>query len=917
MTAALDTPLDTVLGTAVDTAVDTAPAALPETVLEAVRTGRTAELPGLLKHLDRAGRRTLLDELKQLRREMRGWDWDRWHEREARGRALLIAGAACHTGAAAAAAWIGARDLRTWQDLPADTLLDLLSDRDPKWLGDLAHRLAGRAATARQDYPLISELVRHAACPVPLTDAYVEGWAAALAWDRPGSRAGVPLELALRRDPHVRDLVPRLFETAEPVDAFAWLFDPENPHHWPSALAALAEDGCVDRATLVDGCIDRLLRGGKPAQLKYYLVLLQRLDPTQDEERQHTADWLALASDAPSATAGYAQQTLARLAEAGLLDTGLLTEMTEAVLFRPEKKLVRAQLVLLGKLLRRNPAAAPAVLPVLGSAFGHEDTDIQERALKLVAAHLPADEALRADLADCAALLSPAHRARATELFGADAAAADTPAGDYRELLPPRPVPTPLAPAPGSVAETVELVAAVVNSATATVAEFERALDGLVRHAHRDRPALAEGLRPALAGRWWLDDTDAAAQFPPDRFDGLEVVAAAVLDKVAPKARRHGHGTVPRFHQGCRHTALEDVRNHRLREAARYVRTAPLPFLLATPLVETGSIEPEELIRRLAEYRRLAVSPAPADFAQALLRVRRDPAAAPAAAALNTRQGDRLAAWLGSAGAPPAVTRRTADARPAGTSWWENAGLDVPHLVLETGERPFVQAELPPEFHPLGRPHTGTTRCHWWRLAAADLAVLPEDRETLAAWLLPQIARCAASEERGAAEILPRLAEAGGPAGEALHLAVATGLGARHCEDRLAAVDALLTLAAREELDAVRLGSDLAELLRLGTVKPNRFADAVRTAAGTGAYATVWAVLAAALPALLTAPAQPNGTGELLAIAADCVEQCGAATPEPDGLAVTAARPGRSRLVTQAGRLRDALHRHSAPPAGS
>ncbi|MFD9334926.1 hypothetical protein ACFWBF_11035 [Streptomyces sp. NPDC060028] len=103
----------------------------------------------------------------------------------------------------------------------------------------------------------------------------------------------------------------------------------------------------------------------------------------------------------------------------------------------------------------------------------------------------------------------------------------------------------------------------------------------------------------------------------------------------------------------------------------------------------------------------------------------------------------------------------------------------------------------------------------------------------MAAWRFPEVTACAIHEARGGLAALPGLAAVGGPAGPALHLVVATSLGAHHPEDRLRAVDALLTLGAREELDAGRLGGDLSELLNLGTVKPNRLADSLRTAAAS------------------------------------------------------------------------------------
>ncbi|MFB6561195.1 DUF6493 family protein [Streptomyces sp. NPDC056400] len=878
----------------------TTPAAhITEEVLSAVRAGRTTELPDLLRPLEPVQRRALLAGLKELRGELRSSRWERWEDRNRVNPALVVAGAGCITGAAAAATWIGAADLRRWRrQPPTAALLDVLSGRDPKWLGDLAHRLAARSATAEQDYPLIRELVRLAGCPVPTTDGCVEGWATAVGASRS------PLVVTLRRDPHLTALAPRLFETAEPVRVLTWHRDPDGPDNWPTALAALAAEGCLDRAVLLDGCTARLLRGGKPAQLKPYQEILEALRPTAEEERERVADWIALAADAPSAVAGTAQQTLARLAAAGHLTPRRLAEMAAAVLFRPEKKLVRSQLVLIGKELTRNPAAAPELLPELAEAFGHADTGIQERALKLVAAHLTADPGLRAELAERAHLLSQVHRARAVELLGPAAAPAGE-SGPYQEILPPLPVPAPLAPAPETVAETVELVAAVINARAATVEEFERALDGLVRHAYRDRAALAEALRPALADRWWLDPEQ--SRYYTQELPGLEHVAACVLD--APPTGTPDPALVS-WRSDCHHPAIGAATHARVAEAAQRIASRPVPFLLATPTVETGSLDPRVLVARLAEYGRLGADPAPADLAQALLRVRRDASVIPEAAALGTPAGDRLAAWLGEAGRPVAVTRRTA---PAVEHRW--GGVTPARLVLDTAQRTTVVREFPHRFHELAKARTATDRCWDGRDDTLMIAVLPEDREALAAWCLPVVTAGAVNEARESAAALPLLAAAGGPAGPALHLAVATGLGARHPEDRLRAVDALLTLAAQGELDAVRLGCDLAELIALGTVKPSRLADSLRTLAATGAYATTWAVLAAALPALLTGAADPRGAGDLLSTAAECVEQCGAAAPEPAGLASVAARGGSSRLVTQAARLRDALRRNEGAPA--
>ncbi|QNP67699.1 hypothetical protein IAG43_31375 [Streptomyces genisteinicus] len=850
-------------------------------------------MPALVAPLDRARRRDLLAALKELRGDLRASGWDRWDERVRVSPALLVAGAACQTGAAAAASWIGGRDMRLRGRVPVRELVEVLEDRTPRWLGDLAHRLAARASTARDDYPLVRELVRRAGCPMPTADGCVDGWATE-AWTERGRLTDV-----LRRDPHLTAFAPRLFETPEPVASLAAHHEPGAPEQWPGALAALAAEGRLDRAVLLDACTARLLRGGPVLQLKPYRAVLESLRPTPEEERERTADWIALTADAPSPVAGQAQEVLARLAAAGQLAPARLAEMSAGVFFRPEKKLVRAQLTLLGRALARDPGTASVLLPVLGEAFGHPDTDVQERALKLAAAHLGDDGDLRARLAGLAHLLSPVHRARAVALLGADAAPAEEP-GPYEEILPPLLPPAPLGPSPASVEETVELVAAVVNARVAPVEEFERALDGLVRHAHRDRAALAAALRPALADRYWLDP--ARRHYYTDDLPGLEHVAAAVLDARPSGPKPEALVT---WRSDCHHADAAAARHARVVEAARGVVDGSLPFLLSTPTLTSGSLDPDALVSRLAEYARTGTRPGPVDFAQALFRVRRDASALPGAAALGTPEGERLAAWLGESGRPAAVTRRA-----GGVGFHGRDTLDR-HL-LDTGERAAAAAEFPPAFRALAAAREGAGRC--WDAGDPDvlIAMLPEDRDTLAAWSLARVTSCALDDERGGTDMLPGLAAAGpaGPAGPALHLAVATGLGARHADDRLRSVDALLTLAGRRELDTALLGADLCELLEMGTVKPGRLADALRTAAATGAHATVWAVLSGVLPVLLTGSGDPRGTGELVETAAECAEQSRAVAEPLAGLEAVAARPGRSRLVTQAARLRDALRRN-------
>ncbi|MFD8609777.1 DUF6493 family protein [Streptomyces sp. NPDC059631] len=878
-------------------------------LMDAVRAGRTAETVALLDGMTDAERRAEFPALKELRKELRAARWGAESRRAYP--ALHAAGAACQTGAAGVATWIAAADMR-WPGAAPAVFLHLLGDRDPAWLADVVHRLAQRPASSGVRFELMAGLVRLAGCPVPTTDAYVRGWAQHMAglWQRGGHLAD-----RLRGEPQLRELVRALFATDDIGGVLGWGSE-EGPHSWHGALALLTADGRLDRAETVDACVARLLRGGSTGDHRAFLRVLKALGLTREEERARVADWVAMASDAASPVAAHAQALLGALALDGELPHRALAQLSAAVLFRPERKLVRTQLVLLGKVLGRGAGAADALLPTVAGAFGHEDADVQERALKLVERHLKklrSTEA-RASVVAAAGQLGPALRGRATGSLGA--APLDASALVHEEILPPVPGPARLAPAPSSPAELAEEVGAAL-AAESDSATFERTLDGLVRHAFRDAAALREALEPVVARRWWAETEEHAAVRVESRFhrhyrglvgtsDALDLLLVALHEKVSvTRLHRATQAEVPRHL--CGHGALSHAFDSRVWEVAYRIRTRPLPFLLATPTWSTGLLEPGELVTRLEEYGRLGARVAAADFAQALLRVRREDraaaeAAARRAAALGTAEGARLARWLAEERPELPVVRRTTSG---------------PAILTEFGELRELQQDFPPAFRALGRPvsasQEGRDCYHWYdSLKAQWPAVLPERRELVAVRMLRDLSHLALHDVRGMSHVLPLLAESGGEAGETTHLAVAYGLGARHPEDRLAAVDALLVLAARGQLDAPRLGADLGQLIRRGAVKPLRLVDSLRTAAATGAHTTVWNLLGHTLPVLLAdlatdGPAAPvRGLGELLAVAAECAERSGARGELPH-LAGAAERRGSSRVVTEARRLRGAL----------
>ncbi|MER7579298.1 DUF6493 family protein [Kitasatospora sp. NPDC097691] len=885
----------------------------------AVRSGSVEVIPDLLAGLDRAQRRDCLIALKELRKELRD-DWSHTAV-EAKG-ALLVAGAGCHTGPAAAAAWLAGSDFtsREWAQYPE--LHAVVEARPQEWQIEVATRLAARPARAVgwSMYRLVEAVVRRTGCEVPRSEAFVRDWLEC-ALDLGGPRP--TLAEKLRTDTFTPALLPVVFELADVGHSLTSRLSPRPGDVWTEAIGELAAAGVVDRGTAIDRCVARLLRGGKPADQRAFLEVLRALAPTPEEYAARVRDVVALL-DGLSVIAGHAQEVLAELDEAGLIEPEVLYEASAVLLFRTEKKLVRAQLGRLERAARHAPERSGPVVLAAAQAFGHADPAVQERALNVVARHLgAAGGAVLPELRFAAEALNPVHHRRAGELFGAPVGGGEgaDPATGWNEALPPVPRPSPLGAPVASAAELAEELSALLASREPGVVAFERVLDGLVRQAHLDRAALIEALEPVRREHPWSGTGRWGDCVPRD----VLFVVAAVAGETPPRRlwdALSGRGGSPL--RGAHVTVHGAVLAARLEEAAWQVTATRPPYLLATPTDATGSLDAAVLVERLAGYEAVGVTPGQLDLSAALLRVgvHTDEAVAKAADALTSPAGRRLAHWLRTGGLPGQPSERVVFAPGRGVRrtdvygdrWWEDVQRTaVAQPGIGAGPGGPEGERLPAELRALldgTEPSVARARrVYEWsgRPIAHWFAMLPWHREELAARWLDPFAAGADRDERGAGRHLPLLAESGGPAGPALHLALAYGLGARHAEDRTAAVDALLVLAARGDLDGDLLGRELGGLVACGTVLATRLGAALTMAAETGARATVWSVLGPALPGLLDeADSSVRGLGDLVALAADCARRTGARGPLAEVTAV-AGRAGSSRVVREARALRDVL----------
>jgi hypothetical protein len=663
---------------------------------------------------------------------------------------------------------------------------------------------------------------------------------------------------------------------------FAHLIDaPPLPHEAADVLTALAltpeEHARVagNRVRLAEPLLARLLEEDRREIIAGSLAFLRVLAPTAAENARFVREYVALL-DRPSTVAGHAQEALLGMDEAGLLEAETFTEMSERVLLRAEKKLVRAQLAGLDRAARRDPARAARLTIDAATAFQHPDPALQERALTVIARHLrAAGDSVLPELRAAAEWLSPALSARAAELFGPPEEAAEP----FTDVLPAVPEPRAVAGPVATAAEVAQEVAAVV-AGDQDVAAFERALDGLVRHARSDRAALAAALKPVMRRE------------PAEGFDcrqaDLYDVARAVRGDEPRESAFHVHPYRP-----LDFSLAGALLAARMSEAIDIIESGTQPFLLAVPTLATGALDADALVERLSELEELGVAPAPVDLAQAFLRVTIAPAepAARAAGKLRSAAGQRLARWLRDGGLPHQ------DSEPK--DWYQGESLRSYLKPVCTGAAP--DPSFPPAATALIGPYQKRTRMLMHPPAPFWVAQLPHHRDEMAARDYTEDIYSGSGQRT---RVLPFLAEADGPAGYAVHLALARGMASSPHGDA-PTVDALLVLAARGQLDTGLLGRLLEKQLLDGLATANRVADSLRAAAETGAYGTVWAVLEAALPGLLR-DTRFKGAAVFLSLAAECVSRCAAKGEIAEVIAV-AERGGSSQTVTNARLLRDAL----------
>lgn len=495
------------------------------------------------------------------------------------------------------------------------------------------------------NWTFLRRLVRSGACPRPDGDAYIVRMVRSRldAWGRDSPA----LADQLKADPGLlEEEIWRIFEV-DPAEGGLFIYDESSwgatspgSSSWGPTLVRLASEGVLDRFRLLRSSLETLRRGIQLKDVAFHMRLVERLAPTEEEERLLAEHYVDLLTHRADSVVKFAADSAVGLVKRGAIEPAAVIDRLTSALQREAKSPAEAALRLLRTVAKKDPGSKSAAARRALDGLAHPKPEIHARVIAFVQEFAAGDPETLALLGGQAERIAPSQRSKVRKadeegaaetgeaitldawlararavpdewrlLAGLDALAADLEHGVWPPAwVPPedrvprldggavvRPV--------ESLEETVDLLLRLLESAEDSIV-LERALDGVSRFAaqpsadFRERTAallqraktphagMSEGSYVAFVLSWlvrvWL-----AREEPPPLF---------------------------------RSPAPEMFLAERVREIAMRILRGVSEPLLALP-THGAWLDPRALVARLAGQASRRTRAATADLVQALLRL--------------------------------------------------------------------------------------------------------------------------------------------------------------------------------------------------------------------------------------------------------------------------------------------------------
>ena len=629
-----------------------------ETFDQLVRHRPMPELIDFLLGLDKPGQVAVRLKTKALYKELNDWRNSSSEVQKLRNRttALFMAGLATYTKQEALGRnfelpWgidlDNAKDNRGYKE----HFMRVVRHTKPTWLTDWLIRLT-RSNPWGFNYGLLRELEAEHLLPYdPLLAAQLLG-NRLNHYNRTSKERGQSLAAyvlgQLQADATLlaRDL-PLLFDYDTAADSATIYLDKNRaPITWLTLLPQLVASGHLERADLLTRSLLALRRDFRRPLLTWFKNLFLSFNPSPAERLASQNELIELLAHPLPLVVNFALDQLKDLWTEPTFAAESLLRYADALMSRPDLKTgLKTLLSGFAKLLKAQPAHAPALASLCAVGLAQADSAVQERAAKLLADILRAKKplltpeetaGLAATIPACASLLAPPARlVLAPWLAPAEAAASQEaePATSYAPLpdfVPDISPATAIAPV-ADWHELLFLTGQVLKYDDP--AAFERWLDGLLRLRGHFPAGYAQQLHPYLKQvfAWELQDKTPAQQAltllhyqfggnhagQPDFIKAL--LASWFADFEHPRLLKVTLSEQPHNHPD----PLLPLERQRLAVAETRLHPASphagLP-LLSTPSHAPHWVAPTALVERLLAHEAAGLLPDPADLALALAR---------------------------------------------------------------------------------------------------------------------------------------------------------------------------------------------------------------------------------------------------------------------------------------------------------
>ena len=719
-------------------------------------------------------------------------------------------GSAPSAKSAAEASWVPQPD-------PEGSALaaQVLAERRPVWLEDLAVRLVGGESASAFEFPVVRTLVREGVIAEPTGASYALAMVRGLVpWTARRDSTATPLG-ALREDPALLERELWLLLGAERAGRTLGYYDAPDPlperglvhprpdATWRHALVVLAEEGAVPRDRLLEATLHAMLADWAAADVGWFIDLHDALRPTDEELAVREQTYLRLLANEIGTVVQVGLRAAGRLLDHGTVEHGALAAALEPVLLRPQKGTAMAALKLLERVAGEESADLHLLAETARAALDHPRADVRERARELTGRWAPSGSA------------DP----------GTSSATGLSPAVASFVVADPEPV-TPAADAD----EVAELLAHLIEEADDPVA-VERALDGVLRFA-KAKPASAGALADRAATR--------LTELYPGPWSGQELRADLAALCLVWLGRAHpGEGYLGRtvghdFTRGASAVRKPDwslaaLVTMRVHEVATQIRGGAR-LLLSLPTSSDGALAARVLNDRLPVLR----AAPPLDLDLALLRVPPDQRAEVRvprllrgrAAAVESLEmlANHTPHWKRVVGPTTDQWGRESITMVAWADPASPAGApDRPAAAVLDRRAPLERAgQEANDGEDVMRPEQVTAT---WPL------LLPHHPDHLAAHAHPRLARALARNRSGAAPLVEAIGRSPRPGGTPTWSALTLGLAAKDSVVRTAAIDAFIIRAGRGLVDVVGLGEQIVGCLADELVVGSRIVESLAEAA--------------------------------------------------------------------------------------